>query len=290
MKISDILSNKKVNLSYEFFPPKKDSSFDSVLGAAKTVATLNPAFVSITYGASGGASHNTVKVADTVKNELGITTLAHLTGSTLDETEALSILRDLKSKGIENILALRGDLVEGTERSLKQSFRHASELIHFIKQHEPSFCVGAACYPEGHIESRDKKEDILYLKLKQDFGADFLTSQMFFDNNIFYNFMYRLRDAGVTIPVVAGIMPIVSYEQIKKVGGLSGSNFPASFINIADKFKYNPEAFRTAMINYTCSQIIDLIANGITNIHIYTMNKGETAQRIHQNLGAILDI
>lgn len=290
MKISDILSNKKVNLSYEFFPPKKDSSFDSVLGAAKTVATLNPAFVSITYGASGGASHNTVKVADTVKNELGITTLAHLTGSTLDETEALSILRDLKSKGIENILALRGDLIEGTERSLKQSFRHASELIHFIKQHEPSFCVGAACYPEGHIESRDKKEDILYLKLKQDFGADFLTSQMFFDNNIFYNFMYRLRDAGVTIPVVAGIMPIVSYEQIKKVGGLSGSNFPASFINIADKFKYNPEAFRTAMINYTCSQIIDLIANGITNIHIYTMNKGETAQRIHQNLGAILDI
>ena len=290
MKITDILSSKGVNLSYEFFPPKKDASFDSVFSAAKAVSKLNPAFVSITYGASGGASHNSVKVADTVKNELGITTLAHLTGATLNEQEALEILRSLKSKGIENILALRGDLVSGGEREQKKSFLHASELIHFIKQHEPNFCVGAACYPEGHVESRDKKEDILYLKLKQDFGADFLTSQMFFDNNIFYNFMYRLRDAGVTIPIVAGIMPIVSYEQIKKVGGLSGSNFPASFINIADKFKYNPEAFRTAMINYTCTQIIDLIANGVNNIHIYTMNKGETAERIHRNLGAILDI
>ncbi|MDY5858689.1 MAG: methylenetetrahydrofolate reductase [Porphyromonas sp.] len=290
MKITEILSNKRVNLSYEFFPPRRDSSFDSVLAAAETVAGLNPAFVSITYGASGGASHNTVRVADTVKNDLGITTLAHLTGATLDEAEALDILRELKGKGIENILALRGDLVAGSESQRRQSFHHASELIHFIKQHEPSFCVGAACYPEGHVESRDKKEDILYLKLKQDFGADFLTSQMFFDNNIFYNFMYRLRDAGITIPVVAGIMPIVSYEQIKKVGGLSGSNFPASFINIADKFKYNPEAFRTAMINYTCTQIIDLIANGVTNIHIYTMNRGETAERIHHNLGAILSI
>lgn len=290
MKITDILNNKRVNLSYEFFPPKKDASFDSVLNAAQTVSELSPAFVSITYGASGGASHNTVKVADTVKNSLGLTTLAHLTGATLDDGEALAILRELKQKGVENILALRGDLVTGKESQQKNSFLHASELIHFIKQYEPSFCVGAACYPEGHIESRDKKEDIMYLKLKQDFGADFLTSQMFFDNNIFYNFMYRLRDAGVTIPVVAGIMPIVSYEQIKKVGGLSGSNFPASFINIADKFKYNPEAFRTAMINYTCTQIIDLIANGVTNIHIYTMNKGETAQRIHQNLGAILEL
>lgn len=290
MKIIDILKTKKVNLSYEFFPPKKDAPFDSVLSATEAVARLNPAFVSITYGAAGGASHNTVKVADTVKNSLGITTLAHLTGATLNEAEALEVLQALKSKGIENILALRGDLVESSERSHKNSFRHASELIHFIKQHEPSFCVGAACYPEGHVESRDKKEDILYLKLKQDFGADFLTSQMFFDNNIFYNFMYRLRDAGVTIPIVAGIMPITSYEQIKKVGGLSGSNFPASFINIADRFKYNPEAFRTAMISYTCTQIIDLIANGVNNIHIYTMNKSETALRIHETLGAIVDL
>lgn len=290
MKISKILSNKKVNLSYEFFPPKKDASFDSVMAATETVARLNPAFVSITYGASGGASHNSVKVADRVKNGLGITTLAHLTGATLDEAEALSILQALKSKGIQNILALRGDLVPGTESQRKHTFHHASELIHFIKQHEPDFCVGAACYPEGHIESRDKKEDILYLKLKQDFGADFLTTQMFFDNNIFYNFMYRLRDAGVHIPIVAGIMPITNYEQIKKVGGLSGSNFPASFINIADRFKYNPEAFRSAMINYTCHQITDLIANGVNNIHIYTMNKGEIAERIHQNLGAILSV
>lgn len=290
MKISEILNNRKVNISYEFFPPKKDSSFDTVQRATEQVAELNPAFVSVTYGASGGASYNTVKVASRIENTLGITALAHLTGATLSDDEARAILSELKQNNIQNILALRGDLVEGVERERKHSFHHASELIHFIKQHEPSFCVGAACYPEGHIESRDKKEDILYLKLKQDMGADFLTSQMFFDNNIFYNFMYRLRDAGVTIPVVAGIMPIVSYEQIKKVGGLSGSNFPASFINIADKFKYNPEAFRTAMINYTCSQIVDLIANGVTNIHIYTMNKGETAQRIHQNLGAILDI
>lgn len=290
MTISEILSQKRVNLSYEFFPPKKDSSFDSVLRAVETVQGLDPAFVSVTYGASGGARHNTVRVASTVKNDFGITTLAHLTGSSLTETEAKAILQELKEHNIHNILALRGDIIESDPQAKRGDFSHASELIHFIKQHEPSFCVGAACYPEGHVESRDKKEDILYLKLKQDMGADFLTSQMFFDNNIFYNFMYRLRDAGVTIPVVAGIMPIVSYEQIKKVGGLSGSNFPATFINIADKFKYNPEAFRTAMINYTCSQIIDLIANGVTNIHIYTMNKGETAQRIHQTLGAILAI
>lgn len=290
MKITEILSNKKINLSYEFFPPKKEASFDSVMKATETVARLAPAFMSVTYGAAGGACLNSVKVADRVKNGLGITTLAHLTGATLDECSALSLLQSLKDKGIENILALRGDLVQGTEMKNKQSFRHASELIHFIKQYEPSFCVGAACYPEGHIESRDKKEDVLYLKLKQDVGADFLTTQMFFDNNVFYNFMYRLRDAGVHIPVVAGIMPITSYEQIKKVRGLSGGNFPASFINIADRFKYNPEAFRSAMVNYTCHQITDLIANGVNNIHIYTMNKGEIAEHIYRNLGAVLSV
>lgn len=286
MKIKDILNNGHVNLSFEFFPPRSNSSFASVLAATSAVAELNPAFYSITYGAAGGASTNTVQVAHEVQNGLGIPTLAHLTGATLTKERALELLSTLRSHGIENILALRGDRMDNTGVS---DFEHASDLISFIHE-QGDWCVGAACYPEGHVESADKKEDLHYLKLKQDLGADFLTTQMFFDNNIFYNFMYRLRDTGVTIPVVAGIMPIVTYDQIKKVAHLSGSNLPATFIAIADKFKYNPGAFRTAMINYTCGQIIDLIANGVTNIHIYTMNKGETAQRIVHNLGDILKL
>lgn len=286
MKIIDILRSDRVNLSYEFFPPKRDLPFDSVIQATEAVAELHPAFFSITYGASGGARHNAVPVASRVKNELGLPVLAHLTGVSLTRDEALEILGELKANNIDNILALRGDILPESEYLRKHDFAHASDLIHFIKQHG-DFCIGAACYPEGHVESDDKKKDLIHLKLKQDLGADFLTSQMFFDNNIFYNFMYRLRDAGVHIPVVAGIMPIISYDQIKRVKALSGSNLPASFIAIADKFKYKPAAFRTAMINYTCAQIIDLIANGVNNIHIYTMNRGETARQIVSHLGEI---
>ncbi len=287
MKISEILKEDKVHLSFEFFPPKRDTPFDSVLEATQIASRLNPSFFSITYGASGGATHNTVRVASAVQRDLGITALAHLTGSTLSREDAASVLDDLKANGINNILALRGDLLPEREHLRQHDFAHASDLIEFIKEYG-NFCVGAACYPEGHIESDDKKEDISYLRLKQEMGADFLTSQMFFDNNIFYNFMYRLRDAGVDIPIIAGIMPISTYHQIKTVAKLSGSSYPAPFIAIADKFKYHPEAFETAMINYTCNQIIDLIANGVNHIHLYTMNKGETARRIVHSLGAVV--
>ncbi len=287
MKIVDIINSPGIHVSYEFFPPKLDAPFDSVMQATHEVAQLSPAFCSITYGASGGATHHTVQVASYVKNQLGLPALAHMTGASLSRAEAREVLAQLKGHNIENILALRGDAHLATPELRKWDFAHASDLIHFIKK-EGDFCVGAACYPEGHVESEDKRDDLLYLKLKQDMGADFLTSQMFFDNNIFYNFMYRLRDAGVHIPVVAGIMPIATYGQIKKISRLSGGNFPAPFIAIADRFKYHPEAFETAMINYTCQQITDLIANGVRNIHIYTMNKGATARRIVETLGPIL--
>lgn len=259
---------------------------DSVIDATRNVASLTPAFVSITYGASGGAKENTVRVASSTQNELSIPTVAHLTGASLSRSEAAEILDALRGHNIQNVLALRGDLPKGSEHLRKWDFAHASDLIQFIKSCG-DFCVGAACYPEGHVESEDKREDLRYLKLKQDVGADFLTTQMFFDNNIFYNFMYRLRDAGVHIPVIAGIMPIASYAQIKKIAQLSGSNFPAPFIAIADRFRAHPVAFETAMINYTCHQITDLIANGVNHIHIYTMNKASTARRIIETLGAI---
>lgn len=289
MKISEILQQEGVRLSYEFFPPKRNAPFEGVMQAVESVSRLSPAFYSITYGASGGATHNTVQVASRVKNELGIPTLAHLTGASLSLREADEILAELKRHNIENILALRGDLAEPRPIIRHGDFLHASDLIAYIKK-RGDFCVGAACYPEGHVESNDKREDIQYLKLKQDMGADFLTTQMFFDNNIFYNFMYRLRAGGVHIPVVAGIMPIASYSQIKKIAALSGSSLPASFIAIADRFKYQHEAFEDAMLNYTCNQIIDLIANGVDKIHIYTMNKGRTAERIVRNLGAVLTL
>lgn len=287
MKISEILQQDKVNLSFEFFPPKKDMPFDSVQEATEIVSKLNPAFFSITYGAAGGATHNTVKVATEVQRNLGVTALAHLTGKTLSREEVGDILSSLTEDGIQNILAIRGDLFPERAHLFKEDFLHASDLIRFIKE-QGDFCVGAACYPEGHVESEDKREDIRHLKLKQEAGADFLTSQMFFDNNIFYNFMYRLRDAGVTIPIIAGIMPISAYHQIKTIEKLSGGTYPAPFIAIADKFKHHPVAFETAMLHYTCHQIIDLVANGVNNIHIYTMNKGDTARKIMNYLGEIL--
>lgn len=290
MKIKDILAREKVTLSYEVFPPKKDMPFEPVLTAVDKLCLDRPDFMSVTYGAGGGTGHNTVKIASHVQNELGVTALAHLTcvSSTRDQVSAA--IEEIKAAGIENILALRGDIPQGEkagEYPVGQYFNYANELVEEIKKHG-DFCIGAACYPEGHVESANKAEDIANLKRKVDAGVDFLTTQMFFDNNILYNYLYRIREQGITVPVVAGIMPITNPRQVERAVELSGTYVPQRFKAIVDKFGHNPEAMKQAGIAYATDQIIDLVANGVKAIHIYTMNKPDVAQAIRNNLSHII--
>ena len=290
MKIKDILARDKVTLSYEVFPPKKDMPFEPVLNAVDKLCLDRPDFMSVTYGAGGGTGHNTVKIASHVQNELGVTALAHLTcvSSTRDQVSAA--IEEIKAAGIENILALRGDIPQGEKAGqypVGQYFNYANELVEEIKKHG-DFCIGAACYPEGHVESANKAEDIANLKRKVDAGVDFLTTQMFFDNNILYNYLYRIREQGITVPVVAGIMPITNPRQVERAVELSGTYVPQRFKAIVDKFGHNPEAMKQAGIAYATDQIIDLVANGVKAIHIYTMNKPDVAQAIRNNLSYII--
>ena len=290
MKIKDILARDKVTLSYEVFPPKKDMPFEPVLNAVDKLCLDRPDFMSVTYGAGGGTGHNTVKIASHVQNELGVTALAHLTcvSSTRDQVSAA--IEEIKAAGIENILALRGDIPQGEKAGqypVGQYFNYANELVEEIKKHG-DFCIGAACYPEGHVESANKAEDIANLKRKVDAGVDFLTTQMFFDNNILYNYLYRIREQGITVPVVAGIMPITNPRQVERAVELSGTYVPQRFKAIVDKFGHNPEAMKQAGIAYATDQIIDLVANGVKAIHIYTMNKPDVAQAIRNNLSHII--
>ena len=290
MKIKDILARDKVTLSYEVFPPKKDMPFEPVLSAVDKLCLDQPDFMSVTYGAGGGTGHNTVKIASHVQNDLGVTALAHLTcvSSTRDQVSAA--IEEIKAAGIENILALRGDIPQGEKAGqypVGQYFNYANELVDEIKKHG-DFCIGAACYPEGHVESANKAEDIANLKRKVDAGVDFLTTQMFFDNNILYNYLYRIREQGITVPVVAGIMPITNPRQVERAVELSGTYVPQRFKAIVDKFGHNPEAMKQAGIAYATDQIIDLVANGVKAIHIYTMNKPDVAQAIRSNLSYII--
>ena len=290
MKIKDILARDKVTLSYEVFPPKKDMPFEPVLNAVDKLCLDRPDFMSVTYGAGGGTGHNTVKIASHVQNDLGVTALAHLTcvSSTRDQVSAA--IEEIKAAGIENILALRGDIPQGEKAGqypVGQYFNYANELVEEIKKHG-DFCIGAACYPEGHVESANKAEDIANLKRKVDAGVDFLTTQMFFDNNILYNYLYRIREQGITVPVVAGIMPITNPRQVERAVELSGTYVPQRFKAIVDKFGHNPEAMKQAGIAYATDQIIDLVANGVKAIHIYTMNKPDVAQAIRNNLSYII--
>mgnify|MGYP000850075058 FL=1 len=288
MRIDEILSDDKLHISFEVFPQRYGQPIEPVLNTVKEISKLHPAFCSVTYGANGGASENTVKVASYIKNELNTPTLAHLTcvGSSKDNIDEKLV--QLKENNIQNILALRGDIIDKEKFANKENLLYASELIEYIKQNY-DFCVGAACYPEVHPESKNQNEDINYLKLKQDMGADFITTQMFFDNSIFYNFMYKLRSAGVTIPVVAGIMPVTNVVQLKKIKELSNANIPSKFLSIADKFQDDKDSMKQAGIIYACNQIIDLISNGVNNIHIYTMNNASVAKQIMQNMSHIVN-
>ena len=287
MKIIDKLNQKGIHISFEVFPPKTDAGFDKVLSATDEIAKLNPSYISVTYGAGGGTSKNTAKIASHIKDDLGVMSLAHLTCASSTKEEVGEVIENLKAHGIENILALRGDIPEGMTFPDGDRFHYAYELVQEIKKHG-DFCIGAACYPEGHVEQEHKEDDIRYLKQKVDSGVDFLTTQMFFDNNIFFNFMYRVREAGIHIPIIPGIMPITKRAQVKNAVKLSGCNVPERFKNIIDKYGDTENAMKQAGVIYASDQIIDLLANGVKNIHIYSMNKPEIAKGIQDNLKGII--
>lgn len=290
MKIKDILKNEEFSLSFEVFPPKTDTAFQSVEAAVTEIAALKPAFMSVTYGAGGGASRYTLDMARTVEEKSGVSTIAHLTCVSSTKETVRQKIKEMREYGIENVLALRGDLtpeMENSDRS-KWDYRYAIDLIHELKESGADFCIGGACYPEVHPESVNQKEDIRRLKEKVDAGCDFLTTQMFFDNNLLYNFLYKIREAGITVPIVAGIMPITKANQVERAIKLSGSFMPQRFKALVDKFGMYPDAMMQAGIAYATDQIIDLYANGVTNVHVYSMNKPEVARCIQSNLSNIL--
>lgn len=290
MKLIETLKNDKLSLSFEVFPPKTDANFESVKTAVEEIATLSPAFMSVTYGAGGGTSKYTLDIAEDIMKKHNVPTLAHLTCVSSTKETVKERIADMKAAGIENVMALRGDLkpeMEGQDRST-WAYRHAIELVRDIKESGADFCIGGACYPEIHPESANQKEDIKYLKEKVDAGCEFLTTQMFFDNNLFYNFLYKIREAGITVPVIAGIMPITNANQVARSIKLSGSFMPQRFKSLVDKFGSDPAAMKQAGIAYATDQIIDLYANNITNVHVYSMNKPDVAFKIQSNLSDIL--
>ena len=284
MKIRDILAQGKPTLSFEVFPPKTEAAYESVEAAAKEIAKLKPSFMSVTYGAGGGTSKYTVAIASMIQDQ-GVTPLAHLTCVSSTKEKVHQVLEELKEKKIENILALRGDIP--ADGVTPKEYRYASQLIREIKE-SGDFCIGAACYPEGHVESANKSVDMDYLKEKVEAGCDFVTTQMFFDNSILYSYLYRIREKRITVPVIAGIMPVTHASQIKRITGMSGTYLPARFKAIVDRFGDNPAAMKQAGIAYATEQIIDLIANGVNGIHVYSMNKPDVAAKIQENLKEIL--
>ncbi len=290
MKISDLLKTDGNKMSFEVFPPKTDDKYESVSTAARSIASLRPAFMSVTYGAGGGTSAYTLDIAKEIQSSYDVPSLAHLTCVNSTKATVKERISDIKNAGIKNIMALRGDLTDEMKQKdvSDWDYRHAIELIYDIKESGEDFCIGAACYPEVHPESSDQKEDIRHLKEKVDAGADFLTTQMFFDNNLFYNFLYKIREAGITCPVIPGIMPITNAVQVKRAIELSGSFMPQRFKSLVDAFGHDPDAMRSAGIIYATDQIIDLYANGIRFVHVYSMNKFGVAKAIFDNLSEIL--
>lgn len=278
-------------MSFEVFPPKTESGFETVKTATEAIAALRPAFMSVTYGAGGGTSRYTLDIAKNIKAQYGVPTLAHLTCVSSTRATVHEKIEAIRAAGIENVMALRGDIpaeLKDADRS-GWAYHYAVDLICELKEADPELCIGGACYPEIHPESADQKTDIRYLKEKVDAGCDFLTTQMFFDNNLLYNFLYKIREAGITVPIIPGIMPITNAKQVERAIQLSGSFMPQRFKSLVDKFGHNPAAMKQAGIAYATDQIIDLYANGITNVHVYSMNKPDVAEHILGNLSDILD-
>ena len=291
-KLKELLESPKLALSFEVFPPKPNSSFESVKAAIENIAGLHPDFMSVTYGAGGGTSRYTLEMAQNIKKKYGVPTLAHLTCVSSTRATVREKIAEIKEAEIENVMALRGDIPKELENADRNAFDypHAVDLIRELKESGHGFCIGGACYPEVHPESKNQSDDIKYLKEKVDAGCDFLTTQMFFDNNIFYNFLYKIREAGITVPVVAGIMPLVNTRQFERSVKLSGSHIPQRFKSLFDRFGSDEGAMKQAGIAYATDQIIDLYANGITNVHIYSMNRGDVAEKIQSNLSDIIKL
>ncbi len=290
MKLNELLAQEKMTLSFEVFPPKTDTAFASVRSATEAIAELRPSFMSVTYGAGGGTSQYTLEIAKNIKARYGVPTLAHLTCVSSTRDTVREKIAQMREAGIENVMALRGDLtpeLAASDRS-QWPYRHAVDLIREIVESGADFCIGGACYPEIHPESANQKEDIRYLREKVDAGCSFLTTQMFFDNNLLYNFLYKIREAGITVPVIPGVMPITNAKQVERAIALSGSFMPQRFKALVDKFGTSPAAMKQAGIAYATDQIIDLYANGITNVHVYSMNKPDVAMAIQRNLSDIL--
>lgn len=288
MTIAEILKSKKVSLSFEVFPPKKKEGLDSIKQTACSLTELKPDFISVTFGAGGTTQGYTAEIAEAVEN-CGTTALAHLTCVRSTSHALNSTIQNLKEKKISNILALRGDFPKDSvtgENIFPSGCKHASDLVKILK--DEGLCVGGACYPEGHPESPSREADIDLLKYKVDAGVDFLTTQMFFDNDMLYSFLYRLQSAGIHVPVLAGIMPITNSNQISRMIDLSNAYIPRKLLSICDRFRDSPQAMMQAGIAYATDQIIDLISNGVRGIHIYTMNKPEIARAIINNVDDII--
>ena len=292
MKITDIISQRDMSLSFEVFPPKTDLAFDSVEKAIFEIAKLRPSFMSVTYGAGGGTSKYTLDISKDIKNKYNVPTLAHLTCVSSDKNTVKNQINSIIDAGIDNVMALRGDIPGDrlNEDRSKWDYNHAIDLIRDLRECNYDFCIGAACYPEIHPESSNQKDDIKFLKEKVDAGCDFLTTQMFFDNNLLYNFLYKIREAGITVPVIPGIMPITNANQIERAMKLSGSFMPQRFKTLVDKFGSNPKAMMQAGIAYATDQIIDLYSNNISNVHVYSMNKPEVAMSICNSLSDIISL
>lgn len=285
MKVSEILKQDKVTISCEIFPPKKGAQLENYKSIVAEMAKLKPAYISCTYGATGGTSDYTVEIADTI-NKCNVPAIAHLTCVSSSKEKVHSVLDELKSRKIDNILALRGDIPENSDFPLPNHYSHAIELISEIKE-MGNFCIGGACYPEGHPEAKNMDEDLTHLKEKVDAGCEYLTTQLFYDNNIYYSFMHKALKKGIDVPVVAGIMPVTNASQIKRSMALTGNLVPRELLMLVDRFGDSPEAMMQAGIAYATEQIIDLIANGVNNIHIYSMNKPKVTEKIFDNLSSI---
>ena len=287
MKIIDILKNKRVTLSFEVFPPKTVDAVPTALAAAEAIAALHPDFMSVTYGAGGGTSDFTVHIASAVKKTYGVEVMPHLTCLSSTKEKVTETLQDYKEAGFETIMALRGDVpADGTR---KNDFEHATDLMRQIKSFDSSMALGGACYPEGHPESPSLAADIENIRSKVDAGAQFLSTQMFFDNSLFYSYLNRLHAAGINVPVLAGIMPITNKRILTRSLAMSGSAVPARYIAMVDAYGDSPEAMKQAGIAYATEQILDLYANGVRNVHVFAMNKPDVAKAVFENIRPVLD-
>jgi methylenetetrahydrofolate reductase (NADPH) len=289
VKIKKLFENKKIVLSFEIFPPKKNYPIDTIYKTIEELSELSPDYISVTYGASGTSeSHRTLEIASLIKNKYNIESLAHLTCINSSKDKIFNLLEELKNNNVENILALRGDLpIENKNFPMPHQYKYAVDLIKHIKSFG-HFSIGAACYPEGHIESKNIDNEIIYLKEKIDVGTDYLISQLFFENEHFYSFINKLEKNNIKIPVQAGIMPVINKKQIEKIVFLSGAYLPEKFLKILNTYEDNPKALEDAGIAYACDQIVDLITSGVRGIHLYAMNRPKVIKRIISNISSIL--